>query len=51
MGIGFQMDQILWDMACVQKGPYGKIWKFARDAYFQTAIHLESFLKISMIYH
>ena len=29
-----------------QKGPYNKIWKFERDAYFTTSIYVESFLKI-----
>ena len=34
-----------------QKGPYDKILKFNNDAYFKNSIHVEPFLKISMIYH
>ena len=26
-------------------------WKFESDAYFENSIHVEQFLKISMIYH
>ena len=38
-------------MGRLQKGPYDKIWKFGSDADFKTSIHVEPFLKISMIYH
>ena len=34
-----------------QKGPYDKIWNFESDAYVKTSIHVETFLKILMIYH
>ena len=34
-----------------QKGPYDKIRKFENDAYFKNSIHVQPFLKISMIYY
>ena len=34
-----------------QKGPYNKIWKIERHAYFENYTYAEPFLNFSIIYH
>ena len=34
-----------------QKKTYNKIWTFESDAYFESSVHVDPFLKISVIYH